>query len=232
MKVLVIGASGDVGQGLVQAAVERGWSVAAAGRDVGRLQRVADAYPAAEVRPVVGSVADPATAIALLEAAKTKLGGLDAVVVSVNAPNDVRSLADWTPDGLLGVLAGNVVTHFNALIAALGALGPKGVFIGIGGGTADFVRAGTVHISMAQAALRMMYRGVAKEQPDRLVRELQIVAMVDGESTRHKADDTWLKAEEIGRHACAIIERPAEFSGPVVVLRRQDPIGTPPPTKI
>jgi len=228
MKLLVIGAAGDVGQGLVYAAVERGWSVAAAGRDADRLKRIIAAHPAGQVRPVIGSVADPAAAAALLDAGRTELGGLDAVIVSVNAPNDVRPLSDWTPDGLLGMFAGNVITHFNALTAALDVLNPQGVFLGIGGGTADFVRAGSVHISMGQAALRMMYRGMAKEQPSRIVRELQIVAMVDGESTRHKADDTWLKAEEIGRHACAIIERPAEFSGPIVILRRQDPIGTPP----
>lgn len=231
MKLLVIGATGDVGQGLVHAAVERGWFVAAAGRDAARLERIAAVYPGEQVKPVVGDVSGPTPARALLDAASAAMDGIDAVIVSVNAPNEVRALSDWTPDGLLAMFDGNVITHFNALTAALDSLAPDAVIIGIGGGTADFVRAGSAHISMGQAALRMLYRGVAKERPDRLVRELQIVAMVDGESTRHKADDSWLKAEEIGRHACAIIERPAEFPGPVVVLRHQDPIGTPPPAK-
>lgn len=231
MKILVIGAAGDVGRGLVFAAAERGWTIAAAGRSEDTLQALAAAFPAGKVVPVVGSVADPAAARALLDAGNTALGGLDAVIVSVNAAKGMRPLLDWSPDELLATLDGNIITHFNALGAALAVLGPQGVFIGIGGGMADFIVPGNVHASMAQAALRMMYRGAAKEQPDRLIRELQVVAMVDGESTRAIADDTWLKAEEIGRHACAMVERPDEFAGPVIPLRRQDPIGVPPPPK-
>jgi hypothetical protein len=58
-----------------------------------------------------------------------------------------------------------------------------------------------------------------------LIRQLQIVAMVNGERTRAQADVSWLKDIEIGRHACAIIERPVEFSGPIVVLSSREQIG-------
>ena len=231
MKVLIIGATGDVGQGLVFAAAERGWQVAAAGRHADTVQAIASQYPAGQVVPVTGSLNDPAAAGALLAAAHAALGGLDAVVVSVNGPKETRVLLEWKPGALLKTLEANVISHFNALGAALKVLGPQGVFIGIGGGMADFIVAKNGHVAIAQAALRNLYRSAAKENRGSLIRELQVAAMVDGASTRAIADDTWLKAEQIGRHACAMIERPAEFPGPVVTLSRNDPIGVPPPAK-
>jgi len=53
------------------------------------------------------------------------------------------------------------------------------LFLGIGGGTADFVIPKLGHMSMIQAARRMLYRSLAMEQPDGAqVRELILVSMV------------------------------------------------------
>jgi NAD(P)-dependent dehydrogenase (short-subunit alcohol dehydrogenase family) len=223
-RILVVGASGDVGQGIVEAAANKGWTISAAGRDLRKLNIVASRFADGQVQAIRGSLASPGEADQLINEAKAGLGQIDAVVVSVNAPNVSRALVDWDTEDLISVFRSNLFTHFHSAKAVLTLLPPDAMLLGIGGGTADFVRADRAQISMAQAALRMMYRGLAKENPGRLIRQLQIAAMVNGESTRAQADESWLKDTEIGRYACAAIERPAEFSGPVIVLKSREQI--------
>lgn len=226
-RIMVIGAYGDVGQGLVEAAVSRGWSVAASGRDSAKLEKIVARHPAGAVKAVAGSLADADQSTRLVEHARDILGGIDAVIVSVNAPNVSRRLLDWDTSDLENVLRGNLLTHFNAAKAALPLLAPDGVLMGIGGGTADFVRAERAQISIAQAGLRMMYRGLAKENRTPLIRQLQIVSMVNGESTRAEAEESWLTDVEIGHHACAIIDCPSNYPGPIVILKSRAQVGQP-----
>ena len=44
--------------------------------------------------------------------------------------------------------------------------------------TADFIFPQMAHVSMTQAAVRMLYRGLAKERTGAQLRELMIVSMV------------------------------------------------------
>jgi NAD(P)-dependent dehydrogenase (short-subunit alcohol dehydrogenase family) len=223
-RLLVVGAGGDVGQGVVAAALELGWKVAAAGRTAERLQRLQAKLAAPGLKVAVGDLRDEAAAGALWDAAASALGGLDAVVIAVNAPNAMRPLLTWTAAELLEVYAANVLTHFNAAKVFLPRLPANGVFLGIGGGTADFVIPKLGQLSMAQAAERMMYRAIARERREGAeVRELMIASMVNGESSRSGADPAWVTDLEVGRHACAIVAEPAAFPGPVIILKSREP---------
>ena len=104
---------------------------------------------------------------------------------------------------------------------------PYGVLLGLGGGLADFVPPGGAHQSMIQAGLRNIYRGLARENKTRIIRQMQIVSMVNGESKRERAEESWLTDRECGEHVCAIVERPTEFKGPVVVLKSREGVGVP-----
>ncbi|MEY2928205.1 MAG: hypothetical protein RL367_2682 [Pseudomonadota bacterium] len=224
-KLLVIGAAGDVGQGIVAVAAKRGWQIAAAGRTQAPLETIAARH--SNVRALVGDVGSPQAATMLVGAAKVALGGLDAVIVSVNAPASFRPLFDNDEDSLVALFRSNIVSHFNAAKAALDALPADGVLLGMGGGMADWVPPHGTHQSIVQAGLRNFYRGLAKEYRDRIVRQMQIVSMVNGESKRDVAQDSWLTDLECGEHACAIVENPAGFKGPVVVLKSRDEVGVP-----
>jgi NAD(P)-dependent dehydrogenase (short-subunit alcohol dehydrogenase family) len=224
-RILVIGGAGDVGRGIVAAASERGWTVVAAGRSQASLDLVASQNPG--VTPLEGDVGSPATAAALMHAATAALGGLDAIVVAVNAPATFRPLFDNDEDSLVALFRSNIVSHFNAAKAALAALPADGVLLGLGGGMADWVPPNGTHQSIVQAGLRNFYRGLAKEYRDRTVRQMQIVSMVNGESKRAIAQESWLTDRECGEHACAIIERPDTFKGPVVVLKSREGVGLP-----
>jgi NAD(P)-dependent dehydrogenase (short-subunit alcohol dehydrogenase family) len=225
-KLLVIGASGDVGQGIVAAAAERGWHVVAAGRTQAKLAAIAARHPG--VVPLVGDVGSPDSAVALIEAAKTARGGIDAVVISVNAPASFRPLFENDEASLVELFRSNIVSHFHAAKAALDALPADGVLLGLGGGMADWVPPHGTHQSIVQAGLRNFYRGLAKEYRDRNVRQMQIVSMVNGASKRDVAQESWLTDRECGEHACAIVERPAEFKGPVVIIKSREEVGVAP----
>jgi NAD(P)-dependent dehydrogenase (short-subunit alcohol dehydrogenase family) len=225
-RLLVIGSSGDVGQGIVAAASARGWSVAAAGRTAAKLEAVAARHPGAVA--LVGDVGTPAAAASLMAEARALIGGLDAVIVSVNAPASFRPLFENDEESLIALFRSNIVSHFNAAKAALDAMDADGVLLGMGGGMADWVPPNGTHQSIVQAGLRNFYRGLAKEYRDRTVRQMQIVSMVNGESKRDVAQESWLTDRECGEHACAIVKNPSVFKGPVVVIKDRAEIGLPP----
>lgn len=224
-RLLVIGAAGDVGQGIVAAATARSWRVAAAGRSQAKLDALVQVHQA--VIPIAGDVGSPASAARLMTQAHQALGGLDSVIVSVNQPASFRPLFENDEESLVALFRSNIVSHFHAAKAALDALPADGVLLGMGGGMADWVPPNGTHQSIMQAGLRNFYRGLAKEFRERRVRQMQIVSMVNGASKRDIAQESWLTDLECGTHACAIVENPEAFKGPVVVLKSREEVGHP-----
>jgi len=225
MRLLVIGATGDVGRGIVAVAAARGWSIAAAGRTQSKLDELKADHP--PIVAIVGDVASPEAAAALMKRAADELGGIDAVVVSVNAPARMRPLFDNDEDGLVDLFRANVISHFHAAQAALDALPAEGVLLGIGGGMADWVPPNGAHLSIMQAGLRNLYRGLAREHPDRTIRQMQIASMVNGMNKRAIAQESWVTDLDCGEHVCAIFENPAAFNGPIIVLKDRASVGRP-----
>jgi NAD(P)-dependent dehydrogenase (short-subunit alcohol dehydrogenase family) len=164
----------------------------------------------------------------LWQSATEASGSIDAVVLSVNAPNQMMPLAQWSADQLRDLIEANLLSHFTATKVMLPLLPEHGLLIGIGGGTADFVIPAMAPLSIAQAGLRMLYRGLARERKHGAqLRELMIVSMVNGESKRDKAQPDWVTDEEVGRHVCAILDAPERFAGPILQLKSRDQIGHP-----
>ncbi len=227
-RLLVIGAAGDVGQGIVSAALTSGRRVVAAGRDRNKLARIAALHAGKPLEYVVGDIATEAGAAALWQESATRFGEVDAVVVSVNAPTRPQPLMESSAASLAQMLASNLLPHFIAAKAFIPRLAQTGLLIGIGGGTADFIIPGLSHISVCQAAERMLYRGLWRErQAGAEVRELMISSMVNGVSNRDRAKPQWLTDIEVGRHVCAILDAPGQFPDPVIQLRSREDVGRP-----
>lgn len=226
--LLIVGATGDVGRGIARAALAQGWTVVAAGRSAEKLDRLFGTARGQGAWTCAGDVASEKGALALWRAATEMAGRINAVVISVNTPNHMAPLAQWSGEEVGALLDANLLTHFHAAKVMLPLLPIDGMLIGIGGGTADFVIPGMVPVSMAQAALRMLYRGLARERKDiAQVRELMIVSMVNGESKREKAQPEWVTDEEVGMHVCAILAAPEDFPGPILQLKNREQIGRP-----
>ncbi|MGD0955598.1 MAG: SDR family oxidoreductase [Candidatus Acidiferrales bacterium] len=229
--VLVIGATGDVGQGIVSVLLRSGYRVIAASRGEERLRGLVQrlGFPAA-LRTLRGSVENEATAAALLAAIREGSDSLDAVITTVSAPRKSGVLLfDRSADDLSQVLRDNLITHFVSAKTFIPAIANGGAYLSIGGGLADFVRPGFGHHSMAQAALRMMLRTLAVELSDRpvVVRELLIASMVNGESRRSIAQPEWVTDLDVGEHVRAILERPHEFPDLIQTLRSRGQVGLP-----
>ena len=219
--VLVIGATGDVGQGIVAQFLTAGYRVLAAGRSAERLATLAARFGEAILDTVVGSVEDEAAAIRLLAAVRGKASGLDAVITSVNLPLTPRPFAGISLDELTGILRGNVGMHFVAAKTFVPAVNAGGLYLGIGGGMADNVFPDMGHIAMCQAAQRNMFRALALDYAagDVRLRELLICSLVAGASNRATAHPKWITDQEIGRYVRAIFEQPASFADTILSLK-------------
>lgn len=226
--LLIVGAAGDVGQGIVAATLASGRRAVAAGRNRQKLERIAARHPGGMLAHVVGDISTEAGAAALWEEAVGKFGGVDAAIVSVSAAAEAKPLVFWSATELSAFFANDLLAHFIAAKTFLPRLPESGLLIGIGGGTADFIMPKRAQFSMSQAAQRMMYRGLARERRSGAeVRELMIVSMVSGESTRDRAKPDWVTDVDVGRHVCAILDGPTRFPGPVLQLRSREQVGQP-----
>jgi NAD(P)-dependent dehydrogenase (short-subunit alcohol dehydrogenase family) len=226
--LLVVGAGGDVGRGIVAAALQSRRNVIAAGRSAGPLADLTHFAGPDRLATVQGNLSDEVEAQSLWDAACAPFGEVHEVVVSVNAAAASKPLLEMSSADMAQSLAGNVLTHFVAAKTFLPRLQENGMFIGIGGGTADFIFPGLAPVSMAQAALRMLYRGLAKERKSGAqLRELMIVSMVAGKSNRDTARPDWVTDLDVGKHVCAILDAPEVFPKPVLHLHSREQVGQP-----
>jgi NAD(P)-dependent dehydrogenase (short-subunit alcohol dehydrogenase family) len=228
--VLVIGATGDVGSGIVKVLLERGHAVIAAARHAGRLAVLRDRLGHFHaLQTAAGSLETEEHAGELLARVRQLCSAIDAVIVSVNTPREPSPLLARTSDSLAALLQGDVIAHFAAARTFIPAISAGGILLGIGGGSCDFILRGGVPQSAAQAALRMLYRGLASELASNpvQVRELIIASIVNGASTRGRADPLWVTDTEIGAQVSAIVENPAAFPEPILRMARRDGTGRP-----
>jgi len=222
--ILLVGATGDVGQGIARALVQQDWNVIAAARSAEPLEAFVGSVQSAYLAGCVGDIASEEGATALWTAAN-EISPVDTVIVSINALSRAHPLAAWSSDDLTAFWNANLVPHFVAAKIFLPRLPASGLFLGIGGGTADFVIPKLGHMSMIQAAQRMMYRSLAMEQPDGAhVRELIVASMVNGASTRDRARPEWLSDDEIGQYVRRLVAAPGKFAGPIVMLKSREQV--------
>ncbi len=228
--LVVIGATGDVGRGIVAVLLAEGHEVAAVARNLARLEALRQELGApAGLHIVRGSLSDDAGGAKLLEAVRAVHSTIDGVAVAINAPRERADLLAVGSDRFSGFLASDLVAHFTAAKTFVPALPPGGTYVGIGGGSADFILEGGAHMSVAQAGLRMLHRGLAFEAEPLGVhlKQLTVASVVNGATTRAHADPAWVTAEEIGAQVAAMIARPGEFPEPVWRIARRDASGRP-----
>ncbi|QQN75314.1 NAD(P)H-binding protein [Croceicoccus sp. YJ47] len=221
----MIGASGEVGEGVVRQLLAAGHDAVGSARGQAGLDALITrlGHPA-RLTTVRGSLASVASALALADA----VGPVDAVIVAVNAMRAPSRLDTLTPEALAHHMHADVLTHFIAVRVFLPLLPKHGCFLGIGGGAADFILEGGAHVSMAQAALRQMYRGLAFErQTDApALRELIVASVVAGRNHAIQ-DGAWVTADELGARVTEIVADPAAFAGTIWRIARRDASGHP-----
>jgi NAD(P)-dependent dehydrogenase (short-subunit alcohol dehydrogenase family) len=222
--ILIIGAAGDVGQGLVAQFLGAGHRVLAVGRNAQRLEALRERFARdAPLEILSGDIANETAAAALRDAAIERLGMLDAVITTITAPHRQRSLETITSDEFVELFRDNVLTHFVAAKTFVPVIETAGLYLGIGGGLADLLVPRAGHVGVCQAAQRRLFLAFAAELGARVrVRELMIYSMVAGASNRAKARPEWLTDDEVGRYAVAMFEQPERFTEAIVKLQSRE----------
>lgn len=226
--IAIIGATGTVGRGIARVFSKAGWTVIAVARNPERLIALR-AECDGEVIPVAGSVGDDASALALAKEVAGHRPVLDAVITSVNAPPELAHVMTQPIEDLVEIFRHNVMSHLIAAKVFLPLLAPTGQYIGLGGGMADVIVERKGGVSICQAALRNLFRHLALENEGKepTVKELMLYSLIVDPADEANADPRRVRADEVGSHIMAILNRPDVFPGPILALKSRKQVGQP-----
>lgn len=209
--VLILGATGTVGRGAVKAAVESGWPVVAVARDPEALAALKQRYPKEKLQLIVGSVADDASASALV-AELQRIGHPFMGVIAALGTGDERGrLLDHSSEQLRRSFDETVLPHLIAarhLLPWLGESGRNCGYVVIGGPGGRNPWAGYGHRSIAAAAIRMLARVLHGEAQTYAVRLqlLEVESPVRTDANEKYACDQWPCVDHIGRKALELLK--------------------------
>lgn len=211
--VLVLGATGGLGIGLVEALVEADQPALVVGDDRAQLDALTRRFGGrGQLEPLLGSVAGDGEAAALAQAVRKLPKSPLAAIVSLKPSFERGRLLDQPADFLESKLRADVIAHLHAarhLIPLLAESGRCARYLVIGGPFADAPWLGYGHLSVAAAASRMLVQVLRQETADTPVRVQQLVvgSPVRTEENLRCACPEWPDALTVGRHAVAVLER-------------------------
>lgn len=237
--VLVLGASGTVGSGVVGALLEAGSPVLGVARDPDRLARLAQRFadePGLEL--LQGSVADDEEAARLATRLRLRGRPLRAVVASLAGPVERGSLIERPSGDLQRQLETDLLPHLAAARYLLPLLAEStgqaeaqpAHYILVGATGAQCGWAGYGHASIAASALQMLAKVLHEEAAPLGVR-VQMLSLdhpVADPGIAGRDCARWPSALSVGRRAVAMLlrdDRPVK-----AVVRFSEP-WTPPPTR-
>lgn len=219
--ILVLGADGPVGRGVVRAALDGTRPVVAVARDPLALGDLCRAHRGAPLRTLAADVSDEAPAERLVGALRKLPHPFLGVVVAMEPTGQRGRLLDAPAACLRAMLEETVVPQLVAarhLLPWLASTGRNCGYVVVGGPGSRHPWAGYAHQSVAAAALSMLARALHDEAVAHAVR-LQLLdvdaplrcdrnapeagASLDGPSPSH---ERWPTAVEIGRRAVALLE--------------------------
>ena len=160
-RILIAGATGELGTALAHALRAQGAELALAGRDTARLEALG-----AELDTPVArfDARQPASAKSAVDALAAALGGgLDAAIVAPGV-TAFGGADELSPDVVEELFAVNALGPIALISAALGHLTPRGTLVGISAITVDYPTAGIAHYSAAKSALSAYLTAVRHER--------------------------------------------------------------------
>lgn len=211
LPVLVLGAAGGAGPGLVQALLAAGHPVIAVDPERGPLEALERGLePAPGLTLLVGAVDTEAAGAALAEAVQQLPRPPAAVVANLGGAFERGRLLDHPGDRLRDKLEADLLPHLVAarhLLPLLADGERRGTYLLIGGPGADNPWAGYGHLSVASAALRMLVRVLHEEMLDESVRvqQLAVGSPVRTDSNRDCACPHWPSALDVGRQVVELL---------------------------
>ena len=212
--LIVLGATGAVGRGVVTAALEARRPVIAIARDDEALDALQTIHAGSPLSTLAASVSSDAEAAAL----STRLRGLDrpfaGVVAAMRGDIERGRLLDAPDDLLRRRLDEDLLPHLFAarhllplLADSHGERTGRPGYVLIGGPGAEHPWAGYGHYSVAAASLRMLAR-VLHDEAHALAVRVQMLAVdapVRTDDNARHACSSWPGVDAIARHALAMV---------------------------
>ena len=221
--LLVVGATGRVGRGVVAAAVAQGRAVIAVARQTRELQQLRDAFAGADLAIVRGSVADDTRSARLVQALRRLGRPLEGIVTAICGECERGRVLDRPGTALRRMLDQNLGAHESAarhLLPLLADSGRGGSYVLIGGPGGDQPWAGYGHRSIVSASLRMLAR-VLHEEARVLAVRVHLLAVdlpLRDASNEEHACECWPTPEAVGRRALQLLD-PQSTPGTRAVVR-------------
>jgi NAD(P)-dependent dehydrogenase (short-subunit alcohol dehydrogenase family) len=210
--LLVLGATGAIGRGVVRAALDAGRPVIAVSPDRDGLRDLQGSHAHAALSILVARPRDERSAASLVRAIR-KLGRpIDGVVATLCTERERGRLLDQPADDLREALDTHVVAHLalaRHLLPLLAEGGRSGGYVLIDGPGGEHPWAGYGHRSVGAAALQMLAR-VLHDEARALSVRLQMVSLdwpVRTDANAKHACDQWPSANGIGRRVLKLIDR-------------------------
>ncbi|NZA26199.1 SDR family NAD(P)-dependent oxidoreductase [Luteimonas sp. SJ-92] len=219
--LLVLGATGAVGRGVVSAAVRSRRPVVAVSSDAAGLRQLHRCHPDADLITVAASLHSEADAAAL--AGRLRDRTPCGVIAAIGAEAARGRLLDQPAAVLRRTLDEDLLPHLFAarhLFPLLPRHDRGTGYVLIGGPGGEYPWAGYGHRSIAAAALRMLAR-VLHDEAGRAGLRVQLLTLdtpVRSDDNRAHACAEWPLAEAVGRRALALLAcAPARGAAPAVV---------------
>lgn len=211
--VVVIGGSGGVGEGVVRSSLASGATVIATGRDVDRLDALAERLRSEGSVERLHTQALDATAATLdedVQALADRFGPFDGVVVSVASWGDQgrKPALALTDREWAALLDDNLTSVFRLYRAFLPTVDPSGVLMQLNGLSADLPFPGGAAVALSAAATKSLTLTVAAERQGRGPRVQQLILGVVRTRARQDAgidDERWIDGSQIGDHVAHLV---------------------------
>lgn len=175
--LVVLGAGGTVGAGVVEAALESGRTVVAIGMDESARHALLADRPQARLTAIDGAIARDADAAALALRLRALRVRIDGVIASLAGAHPCGRLMDEPAEVLQRTLDQDLLPHLFAARHLLPLLAADGAgYVLVGGPGGRYPWAGYGHCSIAAAALRMMAR-VLHDEAGRQGQRVQLLSM-------------------------------------------------------
>ena len=210
--LLVLGATGAIGRGVVRAALDAGRPVLAISPDRDGLRDLQGMHAHADLSILVADPRNERGAQALVRDLRKRDRPIDGVVAALCTERERGRLLDQSADELREALDANVVAHLalaRHLVPLLAEGGRGGGYLLIDGPGAQNPWAGYGHRSVGGAALQMLARVLHDEARSLGVR-LQMLSLdwpVRTDTNARHACSQWPSATCIGQRALELIDR-------------------------
>jgi NAD(P)-dependent dehydrogenase (short-subunit alcohol dehydrogenase family) len=228
--VVVIGATGGVGEGVVEELLGAGASVVATSRSREKLDALKTRLRApAGLRLVVGALGSEDQAAKLRSDVAAAGVAIDGAIASIGSWWQGAPLVETALEDFNAVLAERLTAHFLAAKALIPLIRgrPGGFYFLVGGASAEFPIANSGPVSIAGAAQVMLTRVLRAEATDPPIRvqELMVWTTIATRAHGGKVDPGWITPQEVARHLIALVAEPASAKEAIVHLKKRADVG-------